>query len=155
MTKPRPYQVRIFLKEEFAEAVSRKSIPAEMKPLMDVLARHNATIDHNQLEEFTAFVKAIEAHPEVLNQGSLKKLFDLTKNSLANPEKRSYFAREFTLNVNGKVMLVGHQADALIADLRKLADGDILTSGKAFRPGQDKAVATVRKSYFPKRHPGT
>ncbi len=155
MAKPRPYQVRVFLKQEFAEAVNRKSIPPEMKPLMEVLAKHNAKLDHTRLQEFSDFVKIVEEHPEIQTKGTVQKLYDLTKNSLANPEKRSYFAREFTLSVNGKMMFTGPAADALIADLKTLGDGPILTSGKVFRPGKSKDAPTVRKSYLPKHHPGT
>lgn len=156
-----PYQVRIFLKQEFAEAVSRHETPAEIKPLMDILARHDAEIDHNQFDEFSGFIKWADANlentpfPDEDKKQQMRNLLALTKNSLANEEKASYFKREFTLSINGKSQFNGAEADALIEDLKTLGDGPLLTSGKGFVPGKSYEVASVRKSYVPKRHPGT
>lgn len=156
MSDKHPYQVRIFLKQEFAEAVSRHEKPKEIQPLMDILSRHNAIIDHNQLEEFTAFIKDAEAGRQTkIPQEQVQALLTLTKASLANEEKRGYFAREFTLSIGGKSMFTGKEADALIADLQTLGDGPIITSGKGFVPGKNYVVPPVRKSYKPRRHPGT
>jgi len=161
MTNKRPYQVRIFLKQEFADAVSGHTTPKEMKPLMDILKRHNASLDHNQFEEFSKFVTWAEANLDKTKFDSedqkqqMKGLLALTKNSLANEEKRSYFAREFTLSVGKKSLFTGAEADALIADLKTLGDDAIITPGKGFVPGKSYAVPAVRKSYVPKRHPGT
>ncbi len=161
MSEERPYQVRIFLKKEFAEAVSRHETPKEIKPLMDILERHNASLDHNQLEEFSKFVAWADENldktpfPDPDKKEQMQKLLTLTKNSLANEEKRSYFAREFTLSVGNKSVFKGSEADALIADLEKLGDGPVITSGKGFVPGKSYDVPPVRKSFVPKRHPGT
>jgi hypothetical protein len=156
MPNPSPYQVRIFLRQEFAEAVSCGTTPKEIQPLMDILAKHEASIDHNQFDEFTAFVKRAEAGLETpIPKEQVQALLALTKASLANEEKRSYFAREFTLSMKGKSMFTGNEADALIADLETLGDGPIITSGKGFVPGKSYAVPPVRKSYKPKHHPGT
>lgn len=156
-----PYQVRIFLKKEFAEAVSRDAAPAEVRPLMDILAKHDATIDHNQFDEFTKFVNWAEANldktpfPDPDKQQMMKNLLALTKGSLANEEKVSYFKREFTLSIKGKSQFSGAEADALIEDLKTLGDGPIITGGKGFVPGKEYEVPAVRKSFLPKRHPGT
>lgn len=156
-----PYQVRIFLKQEFAEAVSRHETPDGVKPLMDILARHGAEIDHNQFEEFSGFVKWAEANLEKTpfadedKKQQMRNLLALTRNSLANEEKASYFKREFTLSMGGKSQFTGAEADALIEDLKTLGDGPLLTSGKGFVPGKSYEVAPVRKSFVPKRHPGT
>jgi hypothetical protein len=161
MSNEKPYQVRIFLKEEFADAVNRDAPPPEVKPLMDILAKHDASIDHNQFDEFSKFVKWAEANvdthafPSEDKKDEAKKLLALTKNSLANEEKASYFKREFTLSIKGKSQFSGAEADALIEDLKTLGDGAILTSGKGFVPGKSYDVEPVRKSYVPKRHPGT
>jgi predicted GNAT family acetyltransferase len=154
--KQHPYQVRIFLKQEFAEAVSRHETPEEIQPLLDVLAKHEASLDHNQFEEFSTFVKNAEAGlPTPIPAEQVQALLALTKASLANEEKASYFKREFTLAIKGKSMFNGAEADALIADLEKLGDGTIITSGKGFQPGKNYVVPPVRKSFKPKRHPGT
>jgi hypothetical protein len=156
-----PYQVRIFLKKEFAEAVARGTTPAEVQPLMDILAKHGAEIDHNQFDEFTKFVKWAEANldktpfPDEDKKQQMHNLLSLTKNSLANDEKVSYFKREFTLSIKGKSQFNGPEADALIEDLKTLGDGPIITGGKGFVPGKSYEVAPVRKSFLPKRHPGT
>jgi hypothetical protein len=156
-----PYQVRIFLKKEFAEAVNADKAPEEIQPLMDILARHNASIDHNQFEEFSKFVTHAERTLDLTKpaendkQQQMINLLTLTKNSLANEEKASYFKREFTLAIGGKSQFSGPEADALIADLQKLGDGAIIESGKGFVPGKSYDVPPVRKSFVPKRHPGT
>lgn len=156
-----PYQVRIFLKKEFADAVNGDNAPDEIKPLMDILARHDATIDHNQFEEFSKFVawaeKDLEKTPfaDEDKKQQMRNLLTLTKGSLANEEKVSYFRREFTLSIGGKSQFSGAEADALIADLQTLGDGPVITSGKGFVPGKSYEVPPVRKSFLPKRHPGT
>ena len=156
MSDQKPYQVRIFLREEFAEAVSRGRTPKEVQPLFDVLAKHDASLDHNQFDEFSTFVKNAEAGlPTPIPQEQAQALLALTKASLANEEKRNYFKREFTLSIGGKSMFKGNEADSLIADLEKLGDGPIITSGKGFVPGKNYVVPPVRKSFKPKRHPGT
>jgi len=148
------YQVRIFLKKEFAEAVSRGITPKEMQPLLDILAKHGAVIDHNQLEEFSQFVIDAEAGRKTkIPADQVAGVLALTKKSLTNPEKRSYFAREFTLSMGGKDLLYGTAGDALITDLKTLGDGPILTSGKAFAHGKGWDVEPVRKSFLPKKHP--
>lgn len=157
----REYQVRIFLKEEFAKAVKDKRNPEAMQPLMDVLAKHNASLDHNQFEEFSTFVAWAEKNldttkfPDEDKKQQMKNLLALTKNALANPEKQSYFKREFTLSIGDKSLFTGAEADALIADLEKLGDDAIIVGGKGFVPGKSYDVPAVRKSYKPKRHPGT
>jgi hypothetical protein len=157
----KPYQVRIFLKKEFAEAVTRDAPPAEVKPLLDILARHDASIDHNQFDEFSKFVTWAEANLEKTpfadedKKQQMRNLLTLTKGSLANEEKASYFKREFTLSIKGKSQFDGAEADALIEDLKTLGDGPIITSGKGFVPGKSYEVPPVRKSFLPKRHPGT
>ena len=160
MSDQKPYQVRIFLREEFAEAVSRGAAPKEVQPLLDVLAKHNASLDHNQFDEFSTFVRQAETNPDAItfptsDKEQIQKLLALTKASLANEEKRNYFKREFTLSIGDKSMFTGKEADALIADLEKLGDGPIITSGKGFVPGKNYVVPPVRKSFKPKRHPGT
>jgi predicted GNAT family acetyltransferase len=148
------FQVRIFLKKEFAEAVMRHETPKEMQPLLDILAKYDAAIDHNQLQEFTQFVADAEAGRKTkIPADQVAGVLALTKNSLANPEKHSYFAREFTLSVGGKDLLQGTAAEALIADLKALGDGSILTHGKAFIHGGSRDVDAVRKSYLPRVHP--
>lgn len=155
MTKPRPYQLRIFLNEEFADAARHHKTTAGLEPLLAVLKKHHAALDHNQLDEFTEFLATMDAHPEIPLRGAGKRLYDLTKGALANPEKCSYFAREFTISVGGKMTFVGHDTDALVEDLKKLGSKTVLTRGKAFREGKVRNVSPVRKVYIPKRHPGT
>lgn len=175
MTTERPYQVRIFLKQEFAEAVNnyprpkekdahfdlREALPEAAKPLKDILEKHGAGIDHNQFEEFSSFVGWMDANFDKMRfadedkKQQMQRLVTLTKGSLADAEKCSYFKREFTLSMGGKSQFSGSEADALIADLNKLGDDKIITSGMGFVPGKSYAADPVRKSYVPGRHPGT
>ena len=161
MGNQHPYQVRVFLSKEFAEAVSRHEVPKEVAPLMQVLAKHNATIHHNQFDEFSAFVQWADANldktqfPSPAMKEQMEKLSALTKNSLANEEKVSYFKREFTLSIGDKSQFTGSEADALISDIQKLGVGSVLTEGKGFAEGKSYDVEAVRKSYVPSRHPGT
>jgi len=154
MNNERPYQVRIFLKQEFAEAVSSGKTPKEIQPLLDILAKHDASIDHNQFEEFSNYVKNWKTADVPFPDDQRKPLRDLTEKSLADPEKSSFFKREFTLRIAGETLFSGDKADALIADLQTLGDSSILTQGKAFAHGNGREVTPVRKSFVPKNHPG-
>jgi len=153
--KPRLYQVRIFLRQEFADAVNRGQTPKEIQPLLDILAHHKARIDHNQFNEFTDYVNNWKTADVPFPASEREALRDLTKKSLADPEKRSWFKREFTLSIEGVTMLDGDKADKLIADLQTLGDGAILIKGKAFAHGPGREVTPVRKTYVPRHHPGT
>lgn len=157
MTKPRLYQVHIFLRDEFAKAAARKESVRGMEPLMEVLTRHNAVIAQSRLDEFTEFKERIENLPVGKESSEMvQKLYALTKTALDDPRKRKMFAREYTIKMNGKLMFSGSAADALIADLAKLGDGPILTSGEVALPGKPAhKVAPVRKTYLPRHHPGT
>lgn len=161
MEKKRPYQVRIFLRQEFADAVKNKQMRDELQPLAEVLMKHDARIDHNQFDEFSDFLVKADAKMAANDFASAQekdytqKLATLTRNSLANEEKQSYFKREFTLSMKGKTLFDGAEADALIGDLEKLGTDSLLTAGKGFVPGKSYDVPAVRKSYVPLRHPGT
>lgn len=180
----KPYQVRIFLKEEFAKAVRQRIadeaalktgakvkveyLPEGIKPLTRILEKHDAKIDHNQFDEFRNFV--VNALDDWENGPILeienaapgeqkehdRKLAILTTTSLLTDEKRPFFKREFTLAMNGKTTFTGNEADALIADLETLGDGPVLTGGTVFIPNRpSRDVGPVRKSFVPMRHPGT
>jgi len=152
--KPRPYQIHIFLSDEFAAVAARHETIPEMKPLLDVLEKHNAAIVQSRLQQFSRYVESVKKHPEILRHEQAKKLYELTTASLANAEKRGYFARDFEVSMNNKMSFTGNEANALLADLRKLGRDSILTPGKAFRPGHEKRVRPARKVYIPKKHPG-
>lgn len=154
LPKPRPYQVHIFLRKDFAEAAARHETTPDMQPLMDILTKHGASLGHSRLEQFSNFVNNVNKRPEILKNPGARKLYDLTANALANPEKYSYFEREFKLVMNKKMTFTASEANALLAELRTLGADSILTRGKAFRDGRTKKVRPVRKVYIPKKHPG-
>lgn len=157
MTKPRPFQVHIFLRAEFAAAVAGHGpLPEAMKPLMEVLERHHAVLDHTRAEEFNDFIRALDTYPEIKERGGpARRLYDLAKAALENPLKRDTYTREFALSMESRLVFTGHQADALIADLRALEGGAILTNGRVFHEGKMRKSAPVRKVYIPRHHPGS
>lgn len=152
------FEVRFYLKQEFAKAVRDGADIPELKPLRDILERHNVEL-HNQLDEFQAFLLKAqkvenwkEAYPDGAERKFLQEMEAFTLSTLMKDEKRAYLSREFTIERSrGKGPFKGNEADALIEDLQTLNDGD----GALFGESPRATDRGVRKVYRPKRHPGT
>ena len=150
------FEVRFYLKEEFAKAVREDRSLKELEPLNKVLEDHGLGL-HNQLDEFESFLQKLPAeqewdktyHDPDVNK-FLKEMKDITVKTVSNPDKREYLSREFTIEPpEGVGPYKGNEANKIIKDLQKLSSLGI------FGEGPRETVKGVRKVYKPKRHPGT
>jgi hypothetical protein len=120
MNEPWKYQIRIDLDDATAEAARRDADHASIKPLKDILARHQAVLKC-QFDAFADYVAEAEAQG-VENY----PLHAWTKATIENPDKRAKYLKSFTLYVDGEEVYAKHLADALEADLQPLAEGGLI-----------------------------
>jgi hypothetical protein len=113
------YQIRIELGDLADAARSDPHGPA-VKPLADVLSAHHATIKC-QLDAFSGYVAEAER-----NGTDGYPLYEWTKATIADPEKRLKYLRSFTVYVDGNEVYGKEAADALEADFRPLV-GQLIT----------------------------
>lgn len=127
-------QIRIYLSDTFAEVARKQPQSDEMKALNKVLAKHNATIKC-QYDAFAGYVNEAET---AINQvkGTDKEeavqkayfLYQWTKDTIENPEKKSKYQKEFTIYVNGQETYDEDIATAIEADIKPLIDGQKITN---------------------------
>ena len=120
MSEQWQHQLRVYLSDELAE-VARSSLddPA-LKPLRDVLNRHDATLV-SQLDAFENYVAEAErAGPENF------PLYKWTKATVEDPIKRAKHVKAFALRVSGAEVYAKEAADALEADLQLLVGGEVV-----------------------------
>ena len=122
MSEPWQYQIRIYLDDALAE-VARQGDPDDptIKQLADVLTRHRATMKC-QFDAFADYVAEAEKRgPENY------PLYQWTKATIANPEKKAKYLKSFTLYIDGDEVYAKGLADALERDLQPLVDGKRIT----------------------------
>ena len=122
MSEPWQYQIRIYLDDALAE-VARQDDPDNptIKQLADVLTRHRATMKC-QFDAFADYVDEAEKRgPENY------PLYQWTKATIANPEKKAKYLKSFTLYIDGDEVYAKGLADALERDLQPLVDGKRIT----------------------------
>ncbi len=92
-----------------------------LQPLMEILARHHATLK-SQYDAFADYVAEAERH------GVDKyPLYQWTKDTIEQPAKQAKYRKSFTLYVDGDEVYAKAKADALEADLRPLVGGPLMT----------------------------
>ena len=122
MSEPWQYQIRIYLDDALAE-VARQGDPDNptIKQLADVLTRHRATMKC-QFDAFADYVAEAEKRgPENY------PLYQWTKATIDNPEKKAKYLKSFTLYIDGDEVYAKGLADALERDLQPLVDGKRIT----------------------------
>ena len=122
MSEPWQYQIRIYLDDALAE-VARQDDPDNptIKQLADVLTRHRATMKC-QFDAFADYVDEAEKRgPENY------PLYEWTKATIDNPEKKAKYLKSFTLYIDGAEVYAKGLADALERDLQPLVDGKRIT----------------------------
>ena len=122
MSEPWQYQIRIYLDDALAE-VARQGDPDNptIKQLADVLTRHRATMKC-QFDAFADYVDEAEKRgPENY------PLYQWTKATIANPEKKAKYLKSVTLYIDGDEVYAKGLADALERDLQPLVDGKRIT----------------------------
>ena len=121
MNEELQYQLRVYLNEELAEVARSDRDNAALKPLTDVLHKHNATLV-SQFDAFANYVAEAEKHgPEGY------PLYKWTKATVDNPAQRAKHIKTFALHVSGDEVYAKEAADALEADLRPFVGGEVVT----------------------------
>lgn len=108
------YQIRITVSSEFAATL--RGDPQHMPAVLsDVLRRHDASLVC-QFDAFAGYVdEAEKLGPEKY------PLYQWTKNTIENPEKKAKYLRSFTVYVDNADVYMAEIADALQAELSALA----------------------------------
>ncbi len=108
------FQVRIYLDDEIAEVARGDPGNPEIKPLADVLGKHNAKLKC-QYDAFGDYVA------EALANGTEKyPLYEWTKATIEDPVKKAKYIKSFTIYVDGDEVYAKEKADALEAELQDL-----------------------------------
>jgi hypothetical protein len=122
MTSEWQYQVRCDLNDTATAELARRNIgdPA-LAPLVDILARHHAALKC-QFDAFAEYVAAAEKHG-VENY----PLYEWTKATIENAEKKEKYLKSFTLYVDDREVYSKEIADALEAELQPFARSGLIT----------------------------
>ena len=122
MTSQWQYQIRFDLTDQAqAEALRDKHAGPLLKPLTDILAKHDA-VAKCQFDAFADYVAAAEA------EGIDKyPLHAWTKTTIENPEKKAKYLKSFTIYVEDQEVYSKQIADALEADLQPLATRGLIS----------------------------
>jgi len=115
------YQVRFDVNDPAkSESVRRRLDDPALVPLFVVLARYRAT-PKCQFDAFAEYVAAAEA------QGvESYPLYQWTKATIENPEKREKYLKSFTVYVDEQEVYAKEIANALEADLQPLATSGLI-----------------------------
>ena len=107
--------------DETAEVARRDPADPKLKPLADILSRHNAILKC-QFDAFAGYVAEAETH-------GVEKypLYAWTKETIEDPVKKARYITSFTLYVDGNEVYAKAEADALEADLTPLVGGELVT----------------------------
>jgi hypothetical protein len=120
MSKQWEYQIRIYLSDDLAILARRNPDDPALRPLADVLAKHNATMKC-QFDAFADYVAEAEKH------GTERyPLYEWTKATIENPAKKAKYISSFTLYVESDEVYAKDVADALESDLLPLV-GSLIT----------------------------
>ncbi|MCI0467917.1 MAG: hypothetical protein L0Y57_13070 [Beijerinckiaceae bacterium] len=115
------YQIRINLSDEFAEIARRDPKNPLLKPLMDILANHNAELKC-QYDAFAGYVAEAERYGT-----ENYPLYNWTKAVIEDPAKKAKYIKSFTLYTGGKEVYEKEIADALESALQPLEGGALIT----------------------------
>lgn len=115
------YQIRLYMDEEHAGVARRNPDDSSLKPLSDILSKHDATMKC-QFDAFAGYVaeaesSGVENYP----------LYEWTKATIGDPAKKEKYTKSFTLYVGGDEVYAKEKADALETDLRPLVGGELVT----------------------------
>jgi hypothetical protein len=120
------FQLRIAVSSELANDLRADPAGAAHAALHDVLRRHNATLKC-QFDAFADYVSEAE-------QRGLENypLYQWTRQTIENPEKKAKYLQSFTVYVDGDETYSKEIADAIEAELLALVHDDGLRSVARF-----------------------
>ena len=116
------YQLRINLADDVADAARTGENHPALRPLRNILARHNAALQC-QYDAFAGY--CAEAERQGVDQ---YPLYAWTKAAIEDPAKKAKYLKSFTLYVDGDEVYARSRADALEADLQTLVGGAAVTA---------------------------
>lgn len=116
------YQLRLVLSDVFAQVARSNPADPALKPVTDILQRHNATLKC-QFDAFDGYVREAEASGNTADY----PLYDWTKQTLADPAKEAKYKQVFTVYVGGAEVYERDVTDKLHAELVPLAGQGIVT----------------------------
>lgn len=120
------FQLRITVSPELANDLRIDPAVASHAALRNVLCKHNATLKC-QFDAFADYVSEAEKQgPENY------PLYQWTRQTIDNPEKKAKYLQSFTVYVNGNEIYGKEIADAMEAELLALAGDDGIKSVARF-----------------------
>ena len=115
------YQIRIYLNDELTETARRDARAEAIGPITRILARHRATVK-SQFDAFADYVLEAE------QQGTESyPLYQWTKETIEDPEKKQKHMRAFAIRVDGEELYDKDTADALEAEFQPLLKDGLIT----------------------------
>lgn len=121
MQKEWEYQLRVDLTDEFSEIAREDLKNPKLTSLIDILDKHQAALIC-QFDAFAGYVAEAE------REGTENyPLYEWTKTTIENPDKKAKFVKSFSLYIDGKSVYAKEKADALEADLKSFVGGEIIT----------------------------
>jgi hypothetical protein len=116
MSSPLQFQLRITASRELADALRADPSCASYVALRELLHTHRATLKC-QFDAFADYVSEAE------RMGTRNyPLYEWTRQTIENLEKKAKYLQSFTIYVNGAEVYDADVADALEAGLSKLVD---------------------------------
>jgi hypothetical protein len=112
------YQLRLTVSPELADALRADPSYTAHPALRDVLHTHHATLKC----QFDAFVDYVDEAERLGTENY--PLYQWTRDTLENPEKKAKYLQSFTIYVNGDEVYGKEIADALETQLMKLLDAN-------------------------------
>ena len=125
------FQLRLTLRDEYAQTARSKPEDRSLASLTDILNRHDAVLKC-QFDAFAGYVSEAEA-----NGTENYPLYEWTKRTIEDPAKQAKYTKSFSLYVGGDEVYQKDKADALEAELKPLVGGPIVA--KMFRYDTDPA----------------
>lgn len=108
------FQLRLTVSHELADALQADPTCAASRALGEILRRHNAALKC-QFDAFADYVSEAE------RQGTRNyPLYQWTRETIENPEKKAKYLRSFTVYVNGDEVYGKDVADVMENELSRL-----------------------------------
>ncbi|WP_345815789.1 hypothetical protein AAGS40_16175 [Paraburkholderia sp. PREW-6R] len=108
------YQLRLSVSPEYADALRADPSGVKHPELGEILRRHDATL----ICQYDAFANYVSEAERLGTQHY--PLYQWTRDTIENPEKKARYLRSFTVYVNGEQVYAQEVADHMETELLKL-----------------------------------
>ncbi|OLL28086.1 hypothetical protein BTH42_29365 [Burkholderia sp. SRS-W-2-2016] len=122
MSSALQFQLRITASTELAKSLRADPSGATCPALGELLSEHRATLKC----QFDAFADYVSEAEKAGTENF--RLYQWTRQTIENPQKKQKYLHSFTIYVNGDEVYGKEVADALEAGLSKLADRNEIVS---------------------------